>query len=704
MDKRKQVRTYDPAASIVFLKTKERFGGLSNMASGFPLKVNGIRIRTSEALYQASRFPHRPDVQSQIIEERSPMTAKMRSKPYLNETRSDWYDVRVKIMRWCLRVKLAQNWCEFGRLLQATADFPIVEQSRKDDFWGAKTVKDGSTLLGMNVLGRLLMELRKQLNADTSESLKVVKPLSIPEFLLCRKPIETVCDDGGIDSLAEIESRRITSIEVLKPRGPLQPSLFNQPTDVQVQTKITNDHKTLLKPYPLYKHSGVHWLGRVPEHWKVTRMEQLGTFSKGRGGSREDEASTGIPCVRYGDMYTTHQYFIRRSRAFISRMTAKDYTPIKYGDVLFAASGETIDEIGKSAVSLIQSEAYCGGDVILFRPNREVEARFMGYATDCMSAANQKASMGRGVTVIHIYTDQLKHLSLALPPLPEQAAIIRYLDHADRHIQRYIRTKQKLLQLLEEQKKAIIHQAVTGQVDVQTGKAYQAYKPSGVEWLEDVPDHWAVRRLKQSATLIMGQSPSSDDCSDVPIGPPFLQGCAEFGTHHPNSVQYCRTPSKLSPAGAILISVRAPVGRLNISDREYGIGRGLCAILPNNEVLNARLAQYQLEVLGYGLNMVATGSTYKAVSVGDLGNHMSILPPSLEQNAIVSYLNKVTAAIDTTINLTRRQIKLVQEYHTRLINDAVTGKLDVRGVASLPSDMEQLIESDDVTGRTNSLG
>ena len=83
---------------------------------------------------------------------------------------------------------------------------------------------------------------------------------------------------------------------------------------------------------------------------------------------------------------------------------------------------------------------------------------------------------------------------------------------------------------------------------------------------------------------------------------------------------------------------------------------------------------------------------------------MSILPPSLEQNAIVSYLNKVTAAIDTTINLTRRQIKLVQEYHTRLINDAVTGKLDVRGVASLPSDVEQLIESDDVTDQTNSPG
>ena len=185
-----QVRTYDPAASIVFLKTKERFGGLSNMAAGFPLWVNGIQIRTSEALYQACRFPHMPDVQRGIIDERSPMTAKMRSKPFRKNSRPDWDAVRVKIMRWCLRVKLAQNWKEFGRLLLATGERAIVEQSRKDDFWGAKVAEDGS-LVGMNVLGRLLMELREQLKGNKAESLRAVESLSIPEFLLFQNPIET---------------------------------------------------------------------------------------------------------------------------------------------------------------------------------------------------------------------------------------------------------------------------------------------------------------------------------------------------------------------------------------------------------------------------------------------------------------------------------------------------------------------------------
>lgn len=195
-----QTRVYDRETSVVFLKTKERFGGLSNMAAGFPLRVNGVHIKTSEALYQACRFPHMPEVQQLIIGENSPMTAKMRSKPYRRVSRDDWDFVRVKIMRWCLRVKLAQNWREFGRLLLATGDRPIVEQSRKDDYWGAKVVDDG-TLVGMNVLGRLLMELREQLKGDEAENLQLIEPLAISEFLLFGRPIEAIYAEPKADIL-----------------------------------------------------------------------------------------------------------------------------------------------------------------------------------------------------------------------------------------------------------------------------------------------------------------------------------------------------------------------------------------------------------------------------------------------------------------------------------------------------------------------
>jgi len=186
-----QVREYRRDQAAVFLKTREQFGGLSNMAPGFPLRVNGVVIRTSEALYQACRFPHRPKLQARIIEQSSPMTAKMVGKPYRDDTRPDWDRARTKIMRWCLRVKLAQNYHAFADLLLSTGLQPIVEQSRKDDFWGAKPV-DNDALIGCNVLGRLLMELREAVREADPEQLRVVEPLSLPNFMLLGRPIETI--------------------------------------------------------------------------------------------------------------------------------------------------------------------------------------------------------------------------------------------------------------------------------------------------------------------------------------------------------------------------------------------------------------------------------------------------------------------------------------------------------------------------------
>lgn len=201
-----QLRNYRLDDSVAFRSTRGEFGGLSNMAPGFPLKVNGVSIRTSEALYQACRFPHRPDLQRLIIDEISPMTAKMRSKPHRGETRPDWEQVRVRVMRWCLQVKLAQNWESFGHVLLSTGDRHIVEDSTKDEFWGAKKVED--SLVGMNVLGRLLMELRKTLRGPQGRALRQVPPLDIPDFCLLGEPIRTV-ETTDATAAEEIVRRRV---------------------------------------------------------------------------------------------------------------------------------------------------------------------------------------------------------------------------------------------------------------------------------------------------------------------------------------------------------------------------------------------------------------------------------------------------------------------------------------------------------------
>ncbi|MDA1174874.1 MAG: NADAR family protein [Chloroflexi bacterium] len=187
------VRTYRADECVKFRFTREAFGGLSNMSSQYPLRVGDVAVPSSEALYQACRFPHLPSAQSVILAQRSPMTAKMKSKPYRSQSRTDWERIKVQVMRWCLRVKLAEHWDDFGTLMLSTGDKPIVEESKKDDFWGAKPQDDGS-LVGINALGRLLMELRNQLSERFYDLIEV-NPLDIPDFSLGGKPIGVIRSD-----------------------------------------------------------------------------------------------------------------------------------------------------------------------------------------------------------------------------------------------------------------------------------------------------------------------------------------------------------------------------------------------------------------------------------------------------------------------------------------------------------------------------
>jgi ribA/ribD-fused uncharacterized protein len=170
------------------------------MAAGFPLVVSGVPIATSEALYQACRFPLEPELQEVILKEASPMTAKMRSKPHRERTRSDWEAVKVRIMRWCLRVKLSQNWSKFTDALAETGSLPIVEFSTKDAYWGAMPTPDGEHLVGANVLGRLLMELRVLLDGPDRAALKVVEPPAIRDALLVGRPIAAVSGPARPDA------------------------------------------------------------------------------------------------------------------------------------------------------------------------------------------------------------------------------------------------------------------------------------------------------------------------------------------------------------------------------------------------------------------------------------------------------------------------------------------------------------------------
>ncbi len=213
-----QFRIYNPAECAVFCRTADPYGGISNMSAGFPLNVNDVDIRTSEALYQVFRFTSYPDIQEKIILQKSPMSAKMVGKPYREEfNREDFKKIRVMLMRWCLRVKLLQNWEKFSGTLLETGDLPIVEKSTKrDDEWGALVIggeivpgkkrpippkympsaeMPAGFLAGYNMMGRLSQELRENIKIGIdpmSENFTRLKPLEIENFLLYGKPIREI--------------------------------------------------------------------------------------------------------------------------------------------------------------------------------------------------------------------------------------------------------------------------------------------------------------------------------------------------------------------------------------------------------------------------------------------------------------------------------------------------------------------------------
>jgi len=157
-----EMKRYVKEGNVVFHKTKERFGGLSNMCSGYPITIGEYIFLTSESLYQCCRFNNDSDVQKIIINEKSPISSKMKSKKYRSRTRVDWDTVRVDIMDWSIRMKLKSNWEKFSGLLLSTGNKQIVEESHKDRFWGCVENKNG-VLEGSNVLGQLLMNLRGEI-------------------------------------------------------------------------------------------------------------------------------------------------------------------------------------------------------------------------------------------------------------------------------------------------------------------------------------------------------------------------------------------------------------------------------------------------------------------------------------------------------------------------------------------------------------
>lgn len=218
-----------------------------------------------------------------------------------------------------------------------------------------------------------------------------------------------------------------------------------------------------------FKDSGIEHLGAIPTHWEVRRLATFGKFSKGGNISRQDLVENGEQALLYGDIYMNYEISTSFLDSKISENTSLGATPIYRGDILFAGSGETKEDIGKNIVYLGNDRAFVGGDVIIFR-QKENNALFLSYALNTKYAKFYKGIESKGEIIVHIYASNLKDIKIPLPPIEEQKQIAEFLDSEISKIDSIIGKIKKQIELIKEYKNSLINQAVCGKVGVQKGK------------------------------------------------------------------------------------------------------------------------------------------------------------------------------------------------------------------------------------------
>ncbi len=455
-----------------------------------------------------------------------------------------------------------------------------------------------------------------------------------------------------------------------------------------------------LRPYPAMKDSGVPWLGEVPEHWEVQRLRNLADMRVSNVDKHTKDDEEPVRLCNYVDVYKND--YLRPSMGLMRATATRDQVErfrLAVGDVLITKDSEAWNDIGVPAlVRETAADLVSGYHLALLRPfEKRLWGEYLLRALQSKAAQYQFHVEANGVTRYGLSHAAIKSVWLSAPPLPEQAAIVRFLDHADRRIRRYIRAKQKLIKLLEEQKQAIIHRAVTRGLDPNV-----RLKPSGVEWLGDVPEHWEVKRLHQvtdpSRAIMYGivlPGPNVDDGIYIVKG-----GNCEPGRLRPELLsrttfeiesRYAR--SRLA-ARDIVFAIRGGVGAAELVPPELA-GANVtqdAARIAADSGIDPRwlLHAVRAPIFREHVKSQVVGATVRGINIRDLKRIELVVPPAEEQVQIIDYLEGATKDVVAASDRARREVDLLGEYRARLIADVVTGKLDVREAAArLPDEAEE---------------
>lgn len=418
--------------------------------------------------------------------------------------------------------------------------------------------------------------------------------------------------------------------------------------------------------YESYKPSGVAWLGEIPEHWD---SKYLGACFSERREKVSDKIFKALSVTKKG--------IVPQLETAAKSNAGDNRKKVLKGD--FVINGRS-DRKGSSGIS------YLDGSVslinIVLKPKELFLSKYTHYLLRSVPFQEEYYRNGKGIVADLWSTNisEMRKILLPIPPLEEQETIIRYLNFYEHKINKAIATKKKLIATLSEQKQAIIAHAVTKGVDL-----HVKMKPSDISWLGEIPEHWDIRKIKYICKIKYGNSLEAKQRrnGDVPV----YGSNGIVGIHN----------QAITKAPCIIIGRKGSFGKINVSKKAcFPIDTAYYIDELNRKNYNFEWFVYILSTIG--LDEISRDTGVPGLNRDDVYSRKIPLPPLDEQKAIVEFIEQETASIDKAIELSKKEIELLQEYKTRLIADVVTGAVDVRKEAQNLPEIEEdsfVFESDE---------
>jgi len=434
-----------------------------------------------------------------------------------------------------------------------------------------------------------------------------------------------------------------------------------------------------MRQYSSYKPSGIEWIGEIPEHWTMKKVNRsfnlVGSGTTPKAGDDKYYLEGKHNWLLTGDL---NDGFIYQTSKRITNEALNDHSTLKrypINSIVMAMYGATIGRLGILKVETTVNQACC----VLANSNC-FDYRIPFYYF--LAIRNEIINLSFGGGQPNISQEIVKSIKLPCPPSKEQTAIANFLDRKTAEIDQAIADKKQLINLFEEEKKALINEAVTRGLNPNV-----KLKPSGIDWLGDIPAHWEVRKVSRSFNIIgSGTTPRAGEDKYYLNGTNnwLLTGDLNDGVINKtsklitNEALKDHSTLKVYPKGAIVMAMYgATIGKLGILNIETTTNQA-CCVISSSPFFTNLFVYYFLFAIRKEIINLSFGGGQPNISQ-DIIKSLKIPCPSLnEQQEIISFIETETAKIDGKINLVKQEIELLTEYRQALIFEAVTGKIDVQ--------------------------